>query len=686
VRASEVGEELKDKTRAMEREVIARSRELALANRELREANAKLGELDLAKTAFYSNVSHEFRTPLTLMLGPLEDALSDTTEEPSPRQRARLQLAHANALRLLKLVNALLDFSSLEAGRMLASFAPLDVAQYTAELAGMFQSAVDKAGIRLVIDCPLLSEPVWVDRDMWEKVVPNLISNAFKFTLEGEITVRVRERTTDVVLEVGDTGVGIPEAELPRIFERFQRVPGAIGRSHEGSGIGLSLVRELIQLHGGHMAVESMVGRGTKFFAHIPKGYSHLPAEAVAHVAADPATPRNSAAHAAEAVRWAGDVVAEAPPPEANGAGRERTGSARVLVVDDNADLREYIRALLSPAYDVTTASDGLAALAAVRAELPDLIVSDIMMPRLDGFGLVRELRANRATASVPVILLSARAGEEAAVQGLDAGSDDYLVKPFSARELLARVRTHVDLARTRQAWVSELERINRELDAFSYSVSHDLHAPLRAISGFSQALLQDCSADLGAEARGHIDRICSNVARMRALIDGLLELARVGREPVNDGIVDLSALARAAVADLQRAEPARVVSVQIEEGMVAHGDRGLLGAVVANLIGNAWKYTARRERARIEFGRQPVVEPTFFVRDNGAGFDMAYASKLFVPFQRLHAAHEFVGTGVGLATVQRVIARHGGRVWAEAKVDQGATFFFALPAGCKLA
>jgi signal transduction histidine kinase len=193
VRASEVGEELRGRTREMEREVVNRSLELAAANRELREANAKLGELDTAKTAFFSNVSHEFRTPLTLMLGPIEDGLADKSEPLSPLQRTRLELVHDNALRLLKLVNALLDFSRLEAGRLSASYAPLDISQFTAELAGMFQSAFEKAGIGLVIDCPPLSEPVWVDRDMWEKIVPNLVSNAFKFTLAGEIRVRVRE-------------------------------------------------------------------------------------------------------------------------------------------------------------------------------------------------------------------------------------------------------------------------------------------------------------------------------------------------------------------------------------------------------------------------------------------------------------------------------------------------------------
>jgi signal transduction histidine kinase len=644
-----------------------------------RERAEKFAELDRVKTTFFSNVSHEFRTPLTLMLGPLEEALGDSTEPLGPRQKARFTLARDNALRLLKLVNALLDFSRFEAGRLRASYAPLDVATFTAELAGMFQSAIEKAGLRLVIDCPRLSEPAWVDRDMWEKIVPNLVSNAFKYTLQGEVAVRLSEESARFVLEVADTGVGIPESELPRIFERFHRVAGTVGRTHEGTGIGLSLVRELVALHGGHVAVESEVGRGTTFRVGIPKGFDHLPADAVSPVPTDPRISRDATAHVAEAGRWAAGSGATTRALHVPSTG---TGPRpRVLVVDDNSDLREYISALLSPSYDVSTAVDGVAALEAVHALAPTVVISDVMMPRLDGFGLVRALREDPSTAALPVILLSARAGEEAAIAGLDAGSDDYLAKPFSARELLARVRTHVVLAGVRREWIAKLERANRELDAFSYSVSHDLRAPLRAIDGFSRALVEDCGAALDERGQAYVERICRNVALMTTLIDDLLELARISRTAMSTDTVDLSGLAAEVVADLRRAHGDRTVDVEIAEGLLARGDRRLLQVVLVNLIGNAWKFTSRSARARIEFGRHPGDEPTFFVRDNGAGFDMQYASRLFGAFQRLHSSREFEGTGVGLATVQRIVARHGGRVWAEAAVGLGATFFFSLPA-----
>jgi light-regulated signal transduction histidine kinase (bacteriophytochrome) len=300
------------------------------------------------------------------------------------------------------------------------------------------------------------------------------------------------------------------------------------------------------------------------------------------------------------------------------------------------------------------------------------------MMPRLDGFGLVRELRGNPATASLPIILLSARAGEESAIKGLDVGADDYLAKPFSSRELLARVRTHVDLARARRAWAEELERTNRELDAFSYSVSHDLRAPLRAIDGFSRMLEKDCGEGLSEDCRHYVTRIRAGVARMSELIEDLLALARMSRATLTRHPVDISGIARKVASELEARPGSRAVDVRIEEGLSADADARLVTVVLENLIGNAWKFTGKQDQPRIEVGGLASGR-AFFVRDNGAGFDMAYAYRLFGPFQRLHSEAEFEGTGIGLATVQRIVRRHGGRIWAEGEPGKGATFHFTL-------
>ncbi|MGE0042419.1 MAG: ATP-binding protein [Vicinamibacterales bacterium] len=695
VHASEEGAELRGRTQQMEREVVARSQELAAVVRELRDANAKLGELDVAKTTFFSNVSHEFRTPLTLMLGPLEDGLADAEEPLGPRQSARVGLARDNALRLLKLVNALLDFSRLEAGRLRAHFAPLDVSTFTLELAGMFQSAFERAGLRFVVDCPPLDGPLWVDRDMWEKIVPNLVSNAFKFTLSGEVAVRLLDGPDHVVLEVADTGSGIPEAELPHIFERFHRVAGASGRTHEGTGIGLSLVRELVELHGGRVSVESGVGRGSTFRVEIPRGFGHLPADAVSHTPSDPRLPRDGVAHAAEAAGWLGPQGAVARPahPPDRPDHAESLPDARVLVVDDNPDLRAYVASLLESTWVVVTAVDGVEALEAIRANPPDIVVSDVMMPRLDGVGLVRALRGDPGTRSIPVILLSARAGEESAVVGLDAGSDDYLMKPFSARELIARVRTHVVLSRARRDWAQQLERTNKsleaanaELEAFSYSVSHDLRAPLRHMIGFGEMLEEHARGSLDETGRQYLATITESAGHMARLIDNLLAFSRLGRGTLETSRVDLNVLVHDVRAQVMEHEAVadRVVHWQIGELNAVSADSALLRQVFVNLFSNALKYSSGREHTRIDVASEVGSDGTVVVsvRDNGVGFDMAYQDRLFGVFQRLHRADEFPGTGIGLANVKRIIQRHGGRVWAEGAPGQGATFSFALPAG----
>ncbi|MEX2148976.1 MAG: ATP-binding protein, partial [Steroidobacteraceae bacterium] len=456
MRASEVGEQLRDQHSAMEREVIQRSHELAAALCEVREANAKLADLDIAKTAFFSNISHEFRTPLTLILGSLEDELGERGQPLPAARLERIDIAHRNGLRLLKLVNSLLDFARIEAGRMQAHFQPTCLNELTTELASSFDSAADRTKVTLTIDCPPLPETVYVDREMWEKIVLNLVSNAFKHTFHGGIVVSLAWLDGTVELAVQDTGVGIPAEEIPRLFERFHRVKGAASRTHEGSGIGLSLVRELVQLHAGDIRVESEPGKGSRFVVSLKAGTAHLPADQID--TGDDGAPagRTAAAHVKEVLSWlppSADATVTMPRLE------NADARPRILLADDNVDMRRHISRLLRRSYEVVEACDGEAALEAALSSPPDLVLSDVMMPRLDGFGLVKALRADERTRQLPIILLSARAGEEAAVEGLDAGADDYLIKPFSARELQARVRAHLELVRQRRELEHQLEQ-----------------------------------------------------------------------------------------------------------------------------------------------------------------------------------------------------------------------------------
>jgi signal transduction histidine kinase len=407
-----------------------------------------LAELDRAKTTFFSNVSHEFRTPLTLMLGPLDGLLADAAL-PSPIN-AELATIQRNALRLLKLVNTMLDFSRIEAGRAVAQFHPVDLAELTIDLASSFRAAAERAGLQLVVDCPPLDAVVRVDRDMWEKIVLNLVSNAFKFTLAGEIRVALTRRGDQARLEVADTGGGIPADELPRIFERFHRVVGTKGRTHEGTGIGLALVQELVRLHGGTVEVASELGRGTHFTVSIPIG-ERAPAAASAPDR-EPPRRRSADAFVSEAMRWLPDAPAA---PGARAAARER-----LLIADDNADMRDYLRRLLGARWEIETVANGRQALAAIRTRRPDLVITDIMMPELDGFGLVAALRGDPGLRDVPVIMLSARAGEEARIEGLQAGASDYLVKPFGSRDLVAHVETHLLRAAVRAVEQANARRL----------------------------------------------------------------------------------------------------------------------------------------------------------------------------------------------------------------------------------
>ncbi len=423
-----------------------------------------LAEIDRAKTAFFSNVSHEFRTPLTLMISPIEE-LIEAEEDLPPHARNLLDIAHRNSSRLLKLVNSLLDFTRIEAGRANARFEPVDLAALTRDLASNFRTATDKAGLGLKLGCHPLPRVVHVDRDMWEKIILNLLSNAFKFTLDGEIAIELGSSPDGkrAVVHVRDTGVGIPANQLPRVFERFHRIEGQPSRSFEGSGIGLALVQELVRLHGGDISVTSEVGKGTTFSVSIPYGDAHLSKDLIAEPAQSASTSVRAGSFVEEAVRWL-PGSASIPRPPVEEAGEQPHDlwhrRPRILVVDDNADMRAYLERLLSPYWDVETAANGELALAAVTENLPDLVLTDAMMPLLDGFGLIKRLRADERTKSLPILLLSARAGEEARIDGLQSGADDYLTKPFSSRELVARISANLKLAEVRRQGEARVEGI----------------------------------------------------------------------------------------------------------------------------------------------------------------------------------------------------------------------------------
>ncbi len=536
-------------------ELVASQLGLAVANARAYEEEKRraeeLAELDRLKNEFFSNVSHEFRTPLTLMLGPIEEEM-----RVDAAARPRLEVAHRNGLRLLKLVNTLLDFSRIEAGRVDACYEPVDLAAFTAELASVFRSAMEKAGLALRVDCPPLEEPVYVDREMWEKVVLNLLSNAFKFTFEGGIDVSVRSSEGRVELSVTDTGIGISESEQPKVFQRFHRVRGARSRSHEGSGIGLALVHELVRLHGGTVAVESQEGRGSTFTVRLRTGKEHLPEERVGVGRSIESTGLGATPFVAEALRWLPEAPAEAQPV-AGGASElapapRAPDPRRILVVDDNADMREYVRRLLAPLYAVETASDGASAFEHAAASPPDLVVADVMMPGLDGFEFLARLRANESTRTIPVLLLSARAGEEARIEGLRAGADAYLVKPFSARELVARVQASLELSHVRREAEEALRERGEQFETLIdrapigiFLVDEDFK--IGHVNPVALPRFQEFAGDVGGRGleeivhllreKGEADRVVENFRRTLATGEPFVTTEDVRHTPGRDEV-----------------------------------------------------------------------------------------------------------------------------------------------------
>ncbi|ATB31597.1 hybrid sensor histidine kinase/response regulator [Melittangium boletus] len=658
----------------------------ARAYQEERRRAEALAELDRAKTTFFSNISHEFRTPLTLILGPLEDLLA--SEGLAEEERGELRVIHRNAGRLLRLVNSLLDFSRLESGRARAFFEPTDLSAFTVDLASAFRSAAEKAGLRLTVDCPPLARPVLVDREMWEKIVLNLLSNAFKFTFEGDVRVSLREDEAHVLFQVEDTGTGIPAAELPHVFERFHRVQGARSRSHEGTGIGLSLVRELVLLHGGVVGVRSTEGQGTCFTVEFPLGHEHLPEQRVRHPEAPESTATGAELFVDEALRWS-DGARAAMKPEDVPAPPVSPPQGRVLLADDNADMRDYVRRVLSVSFEVEAVADGQEALESALSRPFDLILTDVMMPRLGGFGLLRALREAPATRTLPIIMLSARAGEESAVEGLEAGADDYLIKPFSARELLARVRSNLELARTRRALVHQeafaqgLQEALRARDEFLSAASHELKTPLAAF----RLQLELIERNLSPEARTSVgERILlagKHVRRLARLVETLLDVSELmnGRFELRLEETDLSRLVAEVVArmrdEFKHAECP--VTFQADSPLMGRVDRHRLAQVVERLLHNAIKYgTGKPIELTLEQDERGRMN--LCVIDHGMGISPEDKPRIFDRFERAVPVRRYGGLGLGLWVTRQWVEAHGGRVLVEDTPGGGATFRVELP------
>ena len=784
--------------------------ETQAANQKVTQLYQKTLELDELKTQFFANVSHELRTPLMLIMGYIKKVQLSFKFDPTARYD--LEIAERNTRLLQRHVNDLLDISKLDAGQMEVEYTGFDLAQFTRVVASQFNLLAEDRGIHFSLALPA-ALPVQADTEKLQRILLNLISNAFKFTPDGgQINISLSAEADFAILRVEDSGSGIPEDKRELIFERFRQLKGGATRQHGGTGLGLSIVKEFTQLHRGTVQVEQSALGGALFCVRIP-----LSAPQGTPIQPQPAAPFLEDASKQPLL----DELTQERRGIRSVNGLRDESMPLILVVEDNPDMNEFISAALSQKYRVASAPNGLAGLQKALALKPDLVLSDMMMPDMSGDELARQLRQREESKEIPFIMLTARVDEQLRIQMLREGVQDYLNKPFSIDELLARVENWVSVQRQSsqkiktveqlysnlvqnmmegfafcrmiyengqacdweylvvnhafevltglsnaagkrvselipgispentevfalyervastgepekfetyleplQMWFSvsaycpekgyfvavfdvitqrkqaekqilelntileqrvkertaQLEASNQELQAFSYSVSHDLRTPLRSIEGYSSLLLTDEDFHLDEQAKLYLNNINLATRRMASLIDDLLRLSRIMRRELECRPVDLSQIADGIAKNLQAGAPERVVHFEITPGLSAYADPGMMEIVLSNLLENAFKFTSKTEKAEIRVGVSGQAgEPVFFVRDNGVGFDMAYADKLFKPFQRLHSVTEFPGTGIGLTIIQRIITRHAGRVWVEAAPGQGATFYFTL-------
>ena len=706
----------------LETMVDERTAQLSRANQALERSVSRLEQLDQAKNELFANVSHELRTPLTMILGPVQSLLTDTAGPLDRTQRELLRGVADNSRRLLRQVNNLLDLARIDAGQTRLRFHPVDPAVFVAGMLDAVRAAAAAKRLALLSPPAPGLEPVHVDPEQLEKVLLNLLGNAVKFTPPGgSITVTLDDTTGFVRIAVADSGPGIPAEQRERVFERFTQVDGSTTRRHGGTGIGLALARQIAALHSGHIDLDSEVGRGSTFTLWLPKGTAHIRPELVDRRLEDRDVPIKRRATDAEVVRVA-DVVADVRAlqiadvagesdatvlePEAQPAADSAAASLpRVLVVEDDDDVRRFLAFALRHHFAVTTAADGLEGLAVADRLLPEAVLSDVMMPGIDGIELTRRLRRNDRTARIPVVLLTARADPDARLRGLEAEADDYLIKPFAARELIVRLGNLVRLRRYERELADRNAELEKTLDALRRAevelvrrarlaalgqlvagVAHELNNPVNFLIGATHAIQERLNA--ASPARPMPEELLARVRRMALVahaggerVAGIVENLRqfAGGGARAHARVNLVEGVRLTVALLEpRFGEAQVTpQLELDERLEVVGHVGELNQVVLNLLTNA--IAAAPGGTVWVSGRREDDEVVLEVRDSGGGVPAEALPHIFEPFFTTRPPGE--GTGLGLAISDSIVRQHGGRLEVVSPPNQGATFRLRLPA-----
>ncbi|HUY91949.1 MAG TPA: ATP-binding protein [Pirellulales bacterium] len=515
---------IRDLNANLERKVKQRTRQLSKKKRELQASLSQLQEYDRLKTEFFSNVSHELRTPLTMILAPIEEILDKRRGELAGDTGYMLDAALVNGRRLLDLINRLLEFSTLEAGRAQVRLSPVDLGEMTAELVAVAAPLARQRQIELRLDRDADLPVIGADAEKLDSVITNLLSNAMKFTpAGGSVEIKTLRQGDLACVYVRDSGIGISPEDHHRVFERFVQLDGSTSRRYSGTGLGLALVKEIVELHGGRISLESEIGRGTTFWFELP-------------ITEPPTEAQRQTASLARSCRFADLVVCDPEEPEApiEAPQAAPNDAPRVLVVDDTPEMRRLVAGVLKDQYCVFTACDGEEGTQAALREMPDLIISDVMMPVVDGYAFCRRIKSNPATTRIPFVLLTAKADRTMKIEGLDTGADDYLVKPFDAEELRARVRS-----------LLRLRTLDRKLDERNV----ELEATLAALQATQEQMLQVAHlagmTEIATGVLHNVGNVLNNVNVSTTVIGERLRRLRI------DGVAKMAMLLDEHAADL---------------------------------------------------------------------------------------------------------------------------------------
>jgi signal transduction histidine kinase len=644
----------------VDKKVEQRTAELRQATQGLSEALSKLQDLDRTKTDFFNNVSHELRSPLTLILAPLDDLMSGRPT--TGGERAAYETIHRNASRLLRLINQLLDLAKIDAGQMRLHRTPTDLPELVRGSLEGFRAAAQKRGVVLSHHLPDVMSTILLDAPWIDSALTNLVANAVRLTPRGgTVQVRVTDTGDEVRLSVSDDGPGIAPADQAKIFERFAQ-GDSTKRVIGGTGIGLALVREAARLHGGDVELVSEVGKGSSFTLRLPRRTDVESSAAPERTL--PSLP---------AVRVLADEVSSesAEPGERSG---PVGGAPLALVVEDNPELRNFIADVLSARYRVRSAADGRAGLALAKELRPDVVVSDVAMPEMDGYELCRRLRSQDETSGVPILLVTARTDVNSVLQGFDAGANDYLLKPFHARELLARVDVHVRLRRL----ISQLARQERlaALGSLAASVAHNVRNPLSALISGLPAMRTRLAPVVDQHTGELMGMMLDSAERIERMTLDLLDVSRIDRELSGEFAPGAGLKACTRILE-SRVTFGVQLKVDVDDKAIATGRAGDMNHVFMNVIDNALRAVGSKGIIEV----RGLVEGDAYmvtVADSGAGIPPSELGRIFEPFYTTRAAGE--GTGLGLSIARQIIEEHAGSITAGVAALGGAVFTIRMP------